>query len=58
MKQPGWLFPLGRGFFTQTRWYWSHVCGWQRLERGMAPRNYQGRTGSLMNKERRCDAVR
>lgn len=52
--QPGWLFPMGRGFFTQTRWYWAHACGWQRDVRGMAERNLQGRTGALMDKERRA----
>jgi hypothetical protein len=50
--QPGWLFPLGQGFFTQRRWYWAHVCGWHTDVCQMAPWNYQSRTGTLMNAHR------
>ncbi len=51
--EPGWLFPMGRGFFTQTRWWFAHCCGWTGIERTMAARNFQRRTGALMNQERR-----
>ena len=54
----GWLFPVPNGFkplFTQSRWYWRHVCGWRADIRTQTPTpNFQSRLGSLMHKERRA----
>ena len=48
-----WLFPLGRGFFTQARWYFFHSCDWRRSYHSDAPRRAQSRLSSMMDSERR-----
>jgi hypothetical protein len=50
----GWLFPMGKGFFTQTRWWLVHVCSYKNPNKTDCPtKSFQSRLSTLMNKERR-----
>lgn len=49
---PGWLFPMGAGFFGQARVYVMHSfaagCHWRARHRIGAPRCVQSRLGALV----------
>lgn len=55
-KRPGWLFSMGEGFFTDSRW-WLLCSGYHRTRRpGWPAATWSDRlplTGRLMHRERR-----